>query len=48
MKRNWFADYAAHFDDDSEPINAYRMLRELWSRAGSGYEHDHARVRRVT
>ena len=31
MKRNWFADYAAHFNDDSEPINAYRMLRELWS-----------------
>ena len=31
IKRNWFADYEAHFNDDSEPINAYRMLRELWS-----------------
>ena len=31
IKANWRADYAVHFNDESEPINGYRMMRDLWS-----------------
>jgi len=31
IKANWLSDYEAQFADEREPINAYRMFRELWS-----------------
>ncbi|MBM4436287.1 MAG: hypothetical protein FJ029_03435 [Actinobacteria bacterium] len=31
LRAEWEAAYAAEFDDDASPINAYRMFRELWA-----------------
>ena len=31
LRRRWMEQYRPLFDDDSEPINGYRMFRELWS-----------------
>ena len=30
MRRAWLSEYDPLFDDDSEPINGYRMFREIW------------------
>ena len=30
LDRAWRAEYADEFNDDSEPINGYRLFRELW------------------
>ncbi len=30
LRADWMADFAPEFNDDSEPINGYRMFRELW------------------
>ena len=31
LRAEWMAEYAEEFNDDSEPINGYRMFRELWA-----------------
>ena len=31
LKRAWRAEYEPLFDDESAPINGYRMMRELWA-----------------
>ena len=31
IRTSWMEEYGSLFDDDSEPINGYRMFRELWS-----------------
>ena len=31
IRRRWLSEYEPLFSDDSEPINGYRMFREIWA-----------------